>query len=61
MAFDLIAVAVAITVMQLSAPTVITVAPFIVKSEVEKPTPALIAGTAAVLAGSVLVVLTGTG
>jgi len=61
MAFDLIAVAVAITVMQLSAPTVITVAPFVVKSEVEKPTPALILGTAAVLAGSILVVLTGTG
>lgn len=59
MALDLISVAVAITVMQLSAPTVIAAAPLIVKSEAEKPTLSLIGGAAAVLAGSVLVVLAG--
>lgn len=58
-AFDLIAVAVAITVMQLSAPTVIAIAPVVIRSEAERPTLPLILGAAAVLGGSVLVVLTG--
>ncbi len=60
-AFDRTAVAVAITVMQLSAPTVVTVAPLIVKSDTERPTPSVILGMAAVLCGSVVVVLAGTG
>lgn len=59
-AFDLIPIAVAITLMQFSAPTVITVAPFLVGTEAERPTPALILGAAAILAGSILVVLAGT-
>ncbi len=60
-AFDRIAIAIAITVMQLSAPTVVTVAPLLVKSDAEKPTLPMLLGMAAVLAGSVVVVLSGTG
>lgn len=56
-AFDLITIAVAITLMQLAAPTVILVAPRVVGTEAEKLTPALIFGAIAVLSGSVLVVL----
>lgn len=59
-AFDLIPVAVAITLIQFSAPTIIAVAPFLVGSEAEHPTPTLILGAASILAGSILVVLAGT-
>jgi drug/metabolite transporter (DMT)-like permease len=60
MAFDLIAIAVAITLLQLSVPTVIVLAPVLIGSPVERPTPRLLVGAAAVVSGSILVVLAGT-
>lgn len=60
MAFDLIAIAVAITLLQLAVPTVIAVAPILIGTPMEKPTPRLLIGAAAVVGGSILVVLTGT-
>lgn len=59
-AFDLIAIAIAITLMQLAVPTVIVVAPLLVGTSLEKPTPSLLLGAGAVVTGSVLVVLAGT-
>ncbi len=58
-AFDLISIAVAITLMQIAAPTVIAVAPILVGTELERPTPALLVGAGAVISGSVIVVLGG--
>ncbi len=58
-AFDLITVAVAITVMQVSAPTVLVLAPIVVGGELERPDLAMVTGSAAVIAGSVIVVLAG--
>ncbi len=58
-AWDLIEVAVAITLMQLATPVVVLTAPFIVGTEMERLTPALLLGMAAVIAGSMLVVWTG--
>lgn len=58
-AFGLITVAVAITLMQLAAPTVLVLAPIIVGGEMERPDAAMVAGSAAVIAGSVIVVLAG--
>jgi len=60
MAFDLIAIAVAITLLQLAVPTVIAVAPILIGTPMEKPTPRLLIGAAAVVGGSILVVLAGT-
>lgn len=56
-AYDNIEIAVALTIMQLSAPTVILVAPVIVGGEMEKVTVPLVAGTALVMAASILVLL----
>ena len=56
-AFDLIEVAVAITLMQVSTPVVILLAPLIVGSHGERITPGLVFGTALVMAGSIAVVL----
>jgi len=58
-AWDLIEVTVAITLMQLAAPVVVFTAPYIVGTEVERVTPTVILGMAAVMAGSLLVVWTG--
>ncbi len=57
MAFDLIAIAVVITLLQLAVPTVIAVAPLLIGTPMEKPTPRLLFGAAAVVGGSILVVL----
>lgn len=57
MAFDLIPVATAITLMQVSSPTVVLLAPVIVRSSAERFTPALGVGMLAVLAGVVVVSL----
>lgn len=59
-AFDLIEISVAITLMQVSTPVVVFTAPFIVGTELEALTWRLVAGMIAVVGGSVLVVLTGT-
>ena len=55
--YDLIAIAVAITLMQLSAPVVIATAPLIVGSQMERVTPPVIVGTGLIMAGSILVIL----
>lgn len=54
--YDLIPIAVAITLMQLSAPVVILTAPLIVGSHLEKITPPLLLGAGLVMAGSILVI-----
>jgi drug/metabolite transporter (DMT)-like permease len=54
--YDLIPIAVAITLMQLSAPVVIVTAPLIIGTHLEKITPSLLVGTALVMAGSILVI-----
>lgn len=56
-AFDLIEVAVAITLMQVSTPVVILLAPLVVGAHGERITPGLLFGTALVMAGSIAVVL----
>ncbi len=58
-AFDLIAIAVAITLMQLAVPTVISVAPFLVGGAVESLDRNMLLGASAVVTGSVIVVLAG--
>ena len=55
--YDLIAIAVAITLMQLSAPVVIATAPLIVGTQMERVTPPVIIGTSLIMAGSILVIL----
>lgn len=60
-AFDLIEISVAITLMQVSTPVVVLVAPLIVGSEMERITWRLVAGMIAVVGGSALVVLTAGG
>lgn len=54
--YDTVAIAVAITLMQLSAPVVIVTAPLIVGSHLEKITPSLLLGTGLVMAGSIIVI-----
>lgn len=60
-AFDLIEISVAITLMQISTPVVVLLAPLIVGSEMERITWRLVAGMIAVVGGSVLVVLASGG
>jgi drug/metabolite transporter (DMT)-like permease len=60
-AFDLIEISIAITLMQVSTPVVVFAAPFVVGTEMERITLRLVAGMVAVVGGSVLVVLTGGG
>lgn len=55
--YDLIAIAVAITLMQLSAPVVIATAPLIVGTQMERVTPPVLIGTGLIMAGSILVIL----
>ena len=57
-AFDLIEISVAITLMQISTPVVVFVAPIIVGTDMERITLRLVAGMVAVVGGSILVVLT---
>lgn len=59
-AFDIVAVAVGVTLNQLAVPTVIIAAPLLVGGARERPSPPLIGGATAVLGGSLLVVLSGT-
>lgn len=60
-AWDLIEVTVAITLMQLATPVVVLAAPLVIGTEMEKLTPALLLGMAAVVGGSMLVIWTGQG
>ena len=55
--YDLITIAVAITLMQLSAPVVIVSAPFIIGTEMEHISTPLVVGTALIMSGSILVIL----
>ncbi|MGH8916110.1 MAG: EamA family transporter [Acidimicrobiia bacterium] len=59
-AFDLLTVAIVVTLIQLQVPTVIVTAPWLMGSAGERLSPSLLAGAAAVFSGSVLVVLAGT-
>ncbi|MFQ5967601.1 MAG: DMT family transporter [Acidimicrobiia bacterium] len=54
--FDLIEISVAVTLLQLAVPTVVLLAPLVVRTEAERITPALVGGMGAVLAGSILVI-----
>lgn len=56
--FDLLDIGVAITLMQLAAPVVLVAAPIVIGGRLERITPMVIAGTVAVVGGSVLVTLT---
>lgn len=58
-AFGLTTIAIAITVQQLAVLVVLVLAPIMFRSPMERLTPLLLGGTAAVLAGSALVVLAG--
>ncbi len=55
--YDLIAIAVAVTLMQVSAPVVIVAAPLVVGTDLERATPALLTGTALIMSGSILAIL----
>lgn len=55
--YDLIAIAVAVTLMQVSAPVVIVAAPLVVGTDLERVTPALLLGTALIMSGSILAIL----
>ncbi len=57
--YTFIEIATAVTLMQLSTPTVILTAPFIVGFEHERITLPLVLGTGLVMAGSILVILLG--
>jgi len=56
--YDLITIAVAITIMQLSVPVVILTAPVIVGERMERITAPVVAGALMIVAGSIMVVLT---
>lgn len=58
-AYRSIEIATAVTLMQLSAPTVIVTAPFVVGFEHERITMPLVLGTGLVMAGSILAILAG--
>lgn len=60
-AWELIEISVAITLLQLATPTVVILAPLITGDESEHATGALLAGMAAVIGGSMIVVWTGGG
>ncbi len=55
-AYSLVDVAIVVTLVQLATPVVVFLAPLVVGTHIEKPTPALIAGMLTVLAGSTLVI-----
>lgn len=55
--YDLIEIAVAITLMQLSAPVVVATAPLIIGTEMERITSPLVIGTGLIMAGSIIVIL----
>ncbi len=55
--YDLIRIAVAITLMQLAAPVVIVAAPWIVGTDMERITVPLVVGTVLIMGGSILVIL----
>lgn len=58
-AFALIPIGVAISLQQLSTPAVLLFAPIVLSAPAERATPRLVAGTALVVAGSVLVAIFG--
>jgi drug/metabolite transporter (DMT)-like permease len=55
--YDMITIAVALTLMQIATPVVIVAAPVVVGSTMERPTFMMLVGAAAVMAGSTIVVL----
>jgi len=55
--YDMITIAAALTLMQIATPVVIVAAPIVVGTIAERPTFLMLAGTAAVMAGSTVVVL----
>lgn len=55
-AYSLTDVAIVVTLVQLATPVVVFLAPLIVGTHIEKPTPALITGMVTVVAGSTLVI-----
>jgi drug/metabolite transporter (DMT)-like permease len=58
-AFALIPIGVALSIQQLSTPLVLFLGPIVLSAPAERATPRLVAGTAMVVAGSVLVALFG--
>lgn len=56
-AFDAIEISVAVTLFQISTPVVVFAAPLIGRAPLERPTPIMLGGMAAIVAGSVLVIL----
>ena len=58
-AFDSIEISIAITLFQISTPVVVFAAPLIGRTPLERPTPVMLAGMAAIVGGSVLVILSG--
>jgi drug/metabolite transporter (DMT)-like permease len=58
-AWELIEISVAITLLQLATPTVVILAPLIAGGEAERPNLRVVAGMAAIVGGSMLVVWTG--
>lgn len=59
--FGLTTIAIAITVQQLAVLVIMAIAPLMFDAKLERPTPLLVTGTAALLAGSLLVVQAGAG
>ncbi len=56
-AFDAIEISVAVTLFQISTPVVVFAAPLIGRAPLERPTPVMLGGMAAIVAGSILVIL----
>jgi len=58
-AFDSIEISIALTLFQISTPVVVFAAPLIGRTPLERPTPVMLSGMAAIVGGSVLVILSG--
>ena len=58
-AFDAIEISIAITLFQISTPVVVFAAPLIARTTLERPTRVMLIGMAAIVGGSVLVILSG--
>lgn len=58
-AFDSIEISIALTLFQISTPVVVFAAPLIARTALERPTRVMLNGMAAIVGGSVLVILTG--
>ena len=56
-AFDSIEISIALTLFQISTPVVVFAAPLIARTSLERPTRVMLIGMAAIVGGSVLVIL----